>query len=306
MRTPEAFGLFGAYAKCLGPIARDKPSFLRKDTIRCAPIAGGRINENSKTMILRRVISHFRQQEWTAIFLDFVIVVVGVFVGLQASNWNDARLREQTAQIYIERLREELAASKEDISQRLSYFRQTRTNALQALSALEQPPEALGEQFLVDIYQASQMLQREYGRDTYNEILSVGANNAISDIAVRKRLANFYRSIKAQISSLRDKTSYRELVRRNMPYNVQQAIRAACGDIVTTGKNGEPTLALPADCDPDLSPSDASLGVAAILDLNIRKDLVRQLSSLDSKLFAAQLVIDRTNLLDAYLLDIQK
>jgi len=257
-------------------------------------------------MILRRVIKHFRHQEWTAIFLDFLIVVVGVFVGLQVSNWNETRLREQTAQTYIERLREELAASKEDISQRLTYFRQTRTNALRALSALDQPPEALGEQFLVDIYQASQMLQREYGRDTYNEILSVGANNAISDIAVRKRLANFYRSIKAQISSLRDKTPYRELVRRNMPYIAQQAIRAACGDIVTTGKNGEPTLALPADCDPDLSPGDVKIGVATILELNIRKDLVRQLSSLDSKLFAAQLVIDRTNLLDAYLLDIQQ
>ncbi|VAV98847.1 hypothetical protein MNBD_ALPHA05-849 [hydrothermal vent metagenome] len=39
-------------------------------------------------MILRRVIKHFRNQEWTAIFLDFLI---GVFVGLQVSNWNDRR-----------------------------------------------------------------------------------------------------------------------------------------------------------------------------------------------------------------------
>ncbi|MDQ7076858.1 MAG: hypothetical protein Q9M45_03310 [Robiginitomaculum sp.] len=46
-------------------------------------------------MILRRVIKHFRHQEWTAIFLDFLIVVVGVFVGLQASNWNAARLDSQ-------------------------------------------------------------------------------------------------------------------------------------------------------------------------------------------------------------------
>jgi len=45
-------------------------------------------------MILRRVIEHFRKQEWTAIFLDFVIVVVGVFIGIQVSNWNDARAEE--------------------------------------------------------------------------------------------------------------------------------------------------------------------------------------------------------------------
>lgn len=42
-------------------------------------------------MILRRVIKHFRNQEWTAIGLDFLIVVIGVFVGIQLGNWNDAR-----------------------------------------------------------------------------------------------------------------------------------------------------------------------------------------------------------------------
>ncbi|VAW00588.1 hypothetical protein MNBD_ALPHA06-604 [hydrothermal vent metagenome] len=38
-------------------------------------------------MILRRVIKHFRHQEWTAIFLDFVIVVVGVGVAMVAQQW---------------------------------------------------------------------------------------------------------------------------------------------------------------------------------------------------------------------------
>jgi len=42
-------------------------------------------------MILRRVIKHVRGQEWTAICIDFFIVVVGVFVGLQVQNWNEVR-----------------------------------------------------------------------------------------------------------------------------------------------------------------------------------------------------------------------
>ena len=41
-------------------------------------------------MILRRVIHHVRNQEWTAIWIDLVIVVVGVFIGIQVSNWNEA------------------------------------------------------------------------------------------------------------------------------------------------------------------------------------------------------------------------
>ncbi|KCZ90852.1 hypothetical protein [Hyphomonas johnsonii] len=55
-------------------------------------------------MILRRVIKHVKHQEWTAIVIDFLIVVVGVFVGLQVSNWNDERsLRREQAQ-YLQQL----------------------------------------------------------------------------------------------------------------------------------------------------------------------------------------------------------
>ena len=39
-------------------------------------------------MLLHRVINHVRAQHWTAVLLDFVIVVVGVFIGLQVDNWN--------------------------------------------------------------------------------------------------------------------------------------------------------------------------------------------------------------------------
>lgn len=39
-------------------------------------------------MILRRVVQHVRDQNWTAIAIEFVIVVTGVFIGIQVSNWN--------------------------------------------------------------------------------------------------------------------------------------------------------------------------------------------------------------------------
>jgi len=42
-------------------------------------------------MLLRRVIEHVKAQNWTAVGLDFVIVVVGVFIGIQVSNWNAQR-----------------------------------------------------------------------------------------------------------------------------------------------------------------------------------------------------------------------
>jgi hypothetical protein len=40
-------------------------------------------------MILSRVIEHLKQQHWTAIVIDFVIVVIGVFIGLQVQEWSN-------------------------------------------------------------------------------------------------------------------------------------------------------------------------------------------------------------------------
>lgn len=61
-------------------------------------------------MILRRVIEHVKAQNWFAVAIDFVIVVMGVFVGLQVSNWNTARQQSSLADSYLERLRGDLSA----------------------------------------------------------------------------------------------------------------------------------------------------------------------------------------------------
>lgn len=46
-------------------------------------------------MSLRRVVQHFRKLEWTAIAIDLLIVIVGVFIGIQVSNWNVEREANQ-------------------------------------------------------------------------------------------------------------------------------------------------------------------------------------------------------------------
>ncbi len=64
-------------------------------------------------MILRRVIVHIRRQEWTAIAIDFVIVVMGVFVGLQVNNWNAARADEAIADRHLAEIAADLRSQLE-------------------------------------------------------------------------------------------------------------------------------------------------------------------------------------------------
>ena len=73
-------------------------------------------------MILRRVIAHFKKQEWTAIAIDFVIVVMGVFVGMQVNNWNAAREGRVRAHEYLQRIGADLDADIATYQDRLAFW----------------------------------------------------------------------------------------------------------------------------------------------------------------------------------------
>ncbi|GJL92749.1 hypothetical protein [Hyphococcus sp.] len=68
-------------------------------------------------MILRRVIEHVKHQNWTAIALDFVIVVMGVFMGIQLGNWNAARIAEAQADDLLQRMIAEAEDARADMAE---------------------------------------------------------------------------------------------------------------------------------------------------------------------------------------------
>jgi hypothetical protein len=68
-------------------------------------------------MILRRVIEHVRKQDWFAVFLDFIIVVVGVFVGLQVNNWNGALQDRSREASYLRGLATDVEADIAEIDE---------------------------------------------------------------------------------------------------------------------------------------------------------------------------------------------
>ena len=88
-------------------------------------------------MILRRITEHVKAQNWFAIALDFVIVVTGVFIGLQVSNWNDARLSQLQARNLTERLVEDLRDEAFVAQAVIRYNEDVLGNAERTLAALE-------------------------------------------------------------------------------------------------------------------------------------------------------------------------
>lgn len=55
-------------------------------------------------MLLRRLMEHVKDQNWTVVWLDLVIVIIGVFMGIQVANWNDERRQRSMGVVILERL----------------------------------------------------------------------------------------------------------------------------------------------------------------------------------------------------------
>jgi len=245
-------------------------------------------------MILRRITEHVKAQNWFAVFLDFLIVVIGVFIGLQVSNWNDAQSDKRTAGEYIVRIQEDLLANQKDMLKRVEYFTWVKGHALGALTALEHPPGELDQQFIIDTYQASQSLPRRIGRDTYEELLSVGAINTIPELLVRQRLAQYYRAMYTSEETFLNVPSYQDALRRSMRYEAQSVFRVgACTNKFSTDETGAPIITVPEKCDLGLSQEQVSATVARLVEANLESDLIRVLSDIDVKLLLFQVVIDR-------------
>ena len=58
-------------------------------------------------MILRRLTGHIRQENWFAIILETVVVVVGLFLAFQLDRWYESQRIKSDLQTHLEALTED-------------------------------------------------------------------------------------------------------------------------------------------------------------------------------------------------------
>ena len=88
-------------------------------------------------MLLRRITQHVKDQNWFAVGIDFVIVVIGVFIGIQVANWNDARANKAGLAASLERLDKEVTHNIDLIDTVLGYYAQGQADFSEGRAALD-------------------------------------------------------------------------------------------------------------------------------------------------------------------------
>ena len=98
-------------------------------------------------MILRRFTQHINEQNWFAVGLDVLVVIVGILLGLQVQQIIEERQRQDSEHLYLERLHNEVVQLALD----RSFYDRTRvSNAAylkEAIQMLQNPGEKLAELF---------------------------------------------------------------------------------------------------------------------------------------------------------------
>ncbi len=177
-------------------------------------------------MLLRRAIEHVQTQNWTAIGIDFVIVVVGVFMGIQLGNWNDAR-GERAAEIsYLKRYHEDLSATLDMYAVRLRLIDQ---QLAEVPNAVARPTDDAGAWKTIRAqYVISSITPPEVRTATFTDMVSSGRLTLIADEGLRARLVEHY-SRNAALPVLESEPPFRKMVRGVIPYELQDYLTSpAC------------------------------------------------------------------------------
>lgn len=221
--------------------------------------------------MLRRVISHLRRQDWTAVAIELVVVVVGVFIGVQASNWNEDRETNQKAVVFTQRLRSDLREEAWGYAMNIGYFDQVLASAKRAADALTGKTPLSSEALLIAAYRATQFNGNTRRRATYDELIATGEISLIRDAALRDLAMRVYTDpVIDQITQDGQHSEYRKEFRMAIPYDVQLALADKCGDhVVPVGNYGEIAQVLDYPCATGLSP-EAIEAADAILKKNPR------------------------------------
>ncbi len=147
-------------------------------------------------MILRRFAEALKEQNWTTILVEFVLLVAGVFLGIQAANWNETRRDHAQEAEFIGRLQRDFHAIDARLTRNLSRWQEKASSSIRLLADLEafQQRGAWARpkgEILRDLENSMNGAIPAPRSASYIELLSAGKLGLIRDTALRDALLGY-------------------------------------------------------------------------------------------------------------------
>lgn len=178
------------------------------------------------------MMTHIEDQNWFAVWLDLLIVVLGVFLGIQLGNWNDDRILKasaiQSRQELVEDIRRDIAT----FSVRQEFYTDVLRSALSVESKLATLPEDMPEAqwpFIMNVQEAGFMWPLEPSGLVYKELKNEGTLGLVADPALQKDLRDYYEDASAELGvTIRFQSDFRQNSRRLIDGPIHVHIAEKC------------------------------------------------------------------------------
>jgi hypothetical protein len=160
-----------------------------------------------------------QNQNWTAVAIDLVVVILGVFIGIEAANWNGARQDSARGDAYLDRIHHDLGTDIATLEQRFRFWSEVSRQGQIAIR-YEETGQTGGHsnwEVLRAYFQASQIWFFTPADGTYEEMKSAGQLDLIRNVDVRAALAQYYQAAERNRALFEMLPPYRDRVRGLMP-----------------------------------------------------------------------------------------
>jgi hypothetical protein len=183
-------------------------------------------------MILRRLSTAVRKQDWFTVLIETLIVVLGVFLGIQLGNWNEARAGQLLGEAYVERLIVDLRADLYGAQNLAGYYAEVLEAVIET-DRLLSLPDPDDKALVINAYRATEIALWPQSKSTWEQIVSSGHLSLLPDRVDLEPL-NLYFGYDQTYESyaVLENSDYRKVVRSLIPITVQMEIRAGCSDVV--------------------------------------------------------------------------
>lgn len=202
-------------------------------------------------MILRRFTKHVTDQNWFAVGLDVIVVITGIFLGMQVTEWNETRKENTLQQIYKNRLVRDIENDMSNAQARLHYFTIVKSYGEKALAYLDLPQtdRKPTPDILIAFMLASSRWENFYSQVTYDELKNTGRIHLIGDVDARDLVANYYAVSNIRLKEITSSTLYFKQIRSIIQPEMQEEILHECEEV---GEIIQSSLTIDESCSVDL------------------------------------------------------
>ncbi len=179
-------------------------------------------------MILQKLASAIRRQDWFQVVIEVLIVIIGIFLGLQVQSWNEQRMERVEEAEYIARLHDDFTESVVTNDFNVQNATNQWEDGKKVITMLErcELPYEERDLFARGFHGAGKFLPIILNTTTIDELNSTGKYQVIQNVGLRKeisdhlqdvnRLANIFRMVNDNI------VPHTTILEKHVFYNIHE------------------------------------------------------------------------------------